>query len=121
MRASLRLLSLLLLTASLCAQAKPTCVSIERARDFIGQKACVRGRVFHVRFTKGGTALLQFCEEHDCPFSVVVFNRDLEKVGNIQMFEGKTLEVSGTVKDYRGTPEIVVKKRSQFSGDALRP
>ncbi len=115
------ILALILLSTSLFAQDKPACVSIDKAKDLIGQQACVRGKVFHVRFTRGGTALLQFCEQRECPFSAVVFNRDLEKVGNVQMFEGKVLEVTGTVKEYNGTPEIVVKKRTQFSGDALRP
>ena len=51
----------------------------------------------------------------------MVFARDMEKAGNLQMFEGRELEVTGRVKDFHGTAEIVVKKRSQFTGEALSP
>jgi DNA/RNA endonuclease YhcR with UshA esterase domain len=101
---------------------KPTCVSIEKARDFVGQEVCVVGKVYRVGFSNSGTALITFCEEYrNCPFSSVVFSRDVEKVGNLQMFEGRELEVTGRVRDFHGEAEIVVKSRKQFSGEALSP
>jgi len=101
---------------------KPACISIDKAKDFVGREVCVSGRVYHVGFTDSGTAMLGFCEERKgCLFSVVVFERDLEAVGNVQMFEGRMLEVTGKVRDYKGTAEIVVKRRSQFSGEAVSP
>ncbi len=115
------LFAALILLGSARAEDPPACLPISQAKDHIGEQACIRGKVHRVRFTRGGTALLQFCEERECPFSIVVFSRDLEKVGNLQMFEGRVLEVTGTVRDYKGTPEIVVKKRSQFSGEAITP
>jgi DNA/RNA endonuclease YhcR with UshA esterase domain len=101
--------------------SKPTCVSIERAKEFSGKEACVVGKIYRVGFTDSGTAIIRFCEERDCPFTVVVFERDIEKVGNLQMFEGRELEVTGKIREYKGATEIVVRRRDQFSGDALSP
>jgi DNA/RNA endonuclease YhcR with UshA esterase domain len=99
---------------------KPACVSIDKAKDFVGQEVCVVGEVHRVGFTDSGTALITFCDDYKkCAFSVVVFSRDVDKVGNLQMFEGRELEVTGKVREYQGTAEIVVKKRSQFSGEAV--
>lgn len=101
---------------------KPRCVSIEKAKDLVGQDACIVGMVHRVGFSDSGTAFITFCEDYkNCPFTAVVFARDMEKAGNLQMFEGRELEVTGRVKDFHGTAEIVVKKRSQFSGEALSP
>jgi DNA/RNA endonuclease YhcR with UshA esterase domain len=101
---------------------KPSCVAIEKAREFVGQEVCVIGKVYRVGFSNSGTALITFCEEYrNCPFSAVVFSRDVEKVGNLQMFEGRELEVTGRVRDFHGEAEIVVKTRKQFSGEALSP
>jgi DNA/RNA endonuclease YhcR with UshA esterase domain len=100
---------------------KSGCVAIERAKDFSGKEICVVGKVYRVGFTDGGTAILRFCEDRECPFTAVVFERDLEKVGNVQMFEGRVLEVTGKIREYKGATEIVVRRRDQFSGDALSP
>jgi len=101
---------------------KPACVSIQKARDFIGQDVCVVGQVHRVGFSDSGTAFITFCEDYkNCPFTAVVFARDMDKAGNLQMFEGRELEVTGRVKDFHGTAEIVVKKRLQFSGEAVSP
>ena len=123
--AALLLLSLTGITSAQTPKSdepKPACISIEKAKEYLGREVCVTGRVYRVGFSDAGTAMLSFCEERkDCPFSVVVFERDLEAVGNVQMFEGRVVEVTGKVRDYKGTTEIVVKRRSQFSGDALSP
>jgi DNA/RNA endonuclease YhcR with UshA esterase domain len=104
------------------AAEKPSCVSIEKAKDFIGQDVCVVGQVHRIGFSDSGTAFITFCEDYkNCPFTAVVFARDMDKAGNLQMFEGRELEVTGRVKDFHGTAEIVVKKRSQFSGEAISP
>jgi DNA/RNA endonuclease YhcR with UshA esterase domain len=109
-------------SAGSVAQSTARCVPIEKAKNFIGQEVCVVGTVHRVGFSDSGTAFITFCEDYkNCSFSAVVFERDMDKVGSLQMFEGRELEVTGRVKDFHGTAEIVVKKRSQFSGDALSP
>ena len=101
---------------------KPACISIEKAKDFVGQEVCVIGEVHRVGFTDSGTAFITFCEDYKkCPFTAVVFARDVDKVGNLQMFEGRELEVTGKIRDYQGAAEMVIKKRSQFGGEAISP
>lgn len=113
---------LLLCSAWTLGAEKPSCVSIEKAKDLVGQEACVVGKVHRIGFSDTGTALLTFCEDYkNCPFSAVVFSRDIDKVGNLRMFEGRELEVTGRVREYHGTAEIVVKSRKQFSGEAMSP
>ena len=98
------------------------CVSVQKAKDLVGQEACIVGKVQRVGFSDTGTAFITFCEDYkNCPFTAVVFGRDMDKVGNLQMFEGRELEVTGRVRDFHGTAEIVVKKRTQFSGEAVSP
>jgi DNA/RNA endonuclease YhcR with UshA esterase domain len=102
--------------------SKLACISIEKAKDFIGQEVCVVGTVHRIGFSDTGTAFITFCEDYkNCPFTAVVFARDMDKAGNLQMFEGRDLEVTGRVRDFHGTAEIVVKKRAQFSGEAISP
>ena len=108
--------------AQLSGNDQPKCVSIAKAKDLIGQNACIVGTVQRVGYSDTGTAFITFCEDYkNCPFTAVVFSRDMDKVGNLQMFEGRELEVTGRIKDFHGAAEIVVKKRSQFSGEAVSP
>ena len=103
-------------------EQKPACISIDKAKDFVGQEVCVVGEVHHVGFTDSGTAFITFCEDYKkCPFTAVVFARDVDKVGNLQMFEGRELEVTGKIREYEGSAEMVIKKRSQFGGEAISP
>jgi DNA/RNA endonuclease YhcR with UshA esterase domain len=107
--------------SSFAAETSP-CIPIAKAKDFVGQEACVIGKVYRVGYSDTGTALLTFCEDYkNCPFSAVVFSRDVDKVGNLRMFEGRELEVTGRVREYHGTAEIVIKSRKQFSGEAMSP
>ncbi len=94
------------------------CVPFSKAADKIGEVACISGRVLKVTSTGSGTWFLNFCEDYrTCPFSVVVFSRDLRDVGDIRTLEGKEIQISGTVKSYKGQPEIVLRDRSQLRGE----
>ena len=76
------------------------------------------GKVLRVKNGRG-VHFLDFCEDQmACPFTVVVFSRDLRDVGDVRRLAGRTIEVHGALKMYDGRAEIILKRISQISGGA---
>lgn len=51
-----------------------------------------------------------------CPFTVVVFPRDLKDVGDVRQLAGPMIEIGGPVKLYNGRAKIALPRMSQLSG-----
>lgn len=94
------------------------CIGIEQAPDYIGKSVCVKGKILRVVETESGTStFLNFCEDYrKCPFTVVVFDRDLSLVGDVRALEGQEIEIFGKIKKWKGCPEIVLKDSRQLEG-----
>src|SRR5687768_8626357 len=77
---------------ALTALTQAACIPITKAKEHINDSVCVTGKVLKVAVSRrSGTHFLNFCEDYrDCPFSVVVFGRDLTSVGDVRWLEGKT-------------------------------
>src|ERR1700674_2104123 len=74
---------------------------------------CVSGTVLHVAEDTNGVTFLTFCQDHKtCPFTVVVFPDDLNKVGDIQQLERRMVEIKGTMQDPDGRAEIVLSSHA---------
>jgi len=100
------------------AETTDTCASFTDARKLIGKKQCVRGKVFRVEHSSEGASFLNFCEDfRACPFTVVVFAEDLHHVGDLNSLMGRTIEISGKVRDYDGQAEIVLQDAEQLGGE----
>jgi DNA/RNA endonuclease YhcR with UshA esterase domain len=109
---------LLSLLATLPASAE--CVLFSDAHQHIGRTQCVRGTIFNVKEGSKGVTFLDFCENFDtCPFTVVVFADDLKHVGDVRQLKGRTIEVNGTVQDYDGRAEIILRHPRQLGKDAI--
>lgn len=94
------------------------CVSFAEAGKHLGASQCVRGTVLHVEKGVKGATFLTFCQEPKvCPFTVVVFPSDLRKVGDVRRLEGRQVEIKGTIQDYDGRAEIILRRSRQL-GDA---
>lgn len=111
------------LLAVLLTSALPSfsedCLPITQARYHIGKEKCITGKVVKVTRVDSGTHFLNFCEDYRvCPFQVVVFRGDLKHVGDVRQLQGKVIEIHGTITDYDGRPEIILKQSSQLRGDA---
>jgi hypothetical protein len=107
--------------AFLAASASAACIPIEQAPDKIGSETCVQGTVVQVSQGKSGTWFLNFCEDYSkCPFTVVVFPRDLRKVGDVRQLQGKKVEIFGKIKSYKGQAEIILKDSRQLRGEAAK-
>jgi hypothetical protein len=98
------------------------CVPITAAKKYLNDSVCVTGKVVKVAVSqRSGTHFLNFCDDYrNCPFSVVVFARDLPRVGNVRWLEGKTIEIYGKVKEYKGQAEIVLSDMRQLRGAAAK-
>ena len=102
--------------ALLASLSQSECLSIEQTKDKTGARACVSGKVLKVVAGRGAH-FLDFCEDYTkCPFTVVVFDRDLRDVGDVRQLEGKTIEIHGNIVQYEGRSEIVLRDAAQLKG-----
>ncbi len=107
------------LLLALSFPALSDCHPFDSAGDHLGEVACIRGKVVTVVASPTGLHFLNFCEDHTkCPFTVVVFPRDLRDVGDVRALERKDIEVSGKIRSYRGQLEIILRDKSQLRGEA---
>ncbi len=115
---SMRVLVLLLLAANCFA----ACLPITEAPNKLGSTLCITGKVLSVQRSPSGSAwFLNFCEDYTtCPFSAVVFTKDLRDVGDVRMLAGRTIEIHGTLKQYKGKPEIIIRDARQLKGEAAK-
>jgi len=105
------------------------CVAFAEAGKRVGSSACVRGTVLHVEDGRNGTKILNFCKDKDkdknndqnkpCPFTVVVFPADLKKMGDVRQLEGQQVEIKGTIQDYDGRAEIILRRSQQLGQGAF--
>lgn len=90
-------------------------ISAQEARNHIGETAVVTGRVFGVHVTqKGGVFLNLGAAYPNQPFTAVCFQQAIPPA-DLQKLEGRTIKVSGKIKDYNGQAEIVLEKPGQIS------
>lgn len=121
--AATSLVAIVLTLSALCSARNnsPTnCVSFAEASQHVGATQCVRGTVLHVEDGRNGVKLLNFCQEAKaCPFTVVVFPADLKKMGDVHQLEGRQIEIKGTVQDYDGRAEIILRRSQQLGEGAF--
>jgi len=96
------------------------CVSFAEVSKHVGATQCVSGTVLHVEDGRNGTKFLNFCKDKTCPFTVVVFPADLKKMGDIHQLEGRQIEIKGTIQDYDGRAEMVLRHSQQLGESAFR-
>lgn len=93
------------------------CVAVAEARKHVGEVKCVTGIVVRVEQGARGVHFLDFCDDFRlCPFTVVVFPRDLKSVGDVRQLQGRMVEIHGQVKEYDGRTEIILEEYRQLSG-----
>src|SRR5271165_1121625 len=96
------------------------CVALAEASKLVGTTACVRGVVLHVEDARDGAKFLNFCEgAKACPFTVIVFRADVKKMGDIRQLEGRQIEIKGTIQDYDGRTEIILRRPQQLGEGAF--
>jgi hypothetical protein len=97
------------------------CISISEAKNHVGETRCITGKVVRVKSGDRGVHYLDFCEDYrTCPFTVVVFPRDLKSVGDIRQLQGREVEIHGPVKEYDGRAEVILQEARQLGGEGSR-
>lgn len=90
-------------------------INFREAPKHIGEHIVVSGPVDNVFISNKGTNFLNFCSNYKtCPFSAVIFNSDAYKFSNVRAYEGRTVEISGTITTYQGRAQIIIKDPSQI-------
>jgi len=114
---AIRLILLPLLVAATASASE--CVSFSEAHEHIGSTRCVSGKIFNIKEGTRGVTFLDFCENFDtCPFTVVVFSSDMKHVGDVRQLKGRSIEIKGTVQDYDGRAEIILRHPQQLGKNA---
>ncbi len=95
---------------------------MSEAPNKLGSTVCITAKVLSVTQSPSGAAwFINFCEDYtQCPFSAVVFARDLRDVGDVRMLAGRTIQVHGKLVLYKGVPEIVIHDARQLKGEAAK-
>jgi len=79
------------------------------AKAHVGEYATVVGKVSGVHVTgKGDTFVNLGAPYPDHDFTAVIFAADADKFGDLEPLEGQTVSVTGTIKEFKGKPEIIV-------------
>jgi hypothetical protein len=113
---------ILVMSGSISARKTPAapCLSFADASKHVGSDQCVSGTVLRVEQGGRGATFLTFCKDaKGCPFTVVVFPTDIRKMGDIRQLEGRQVEIKGTIQDYEGHAEIVLKRTQQLGESAF--
>jgi hypothetical protein len=98
-----------------------SCIPFDQARNHLDETQCVTGKVIRVQEGDRGVHYLDFCEDYRlCSFTVVVFQHDLQKIGDIRQLADKVVEIKGEIKEYDDRAEIVLESSKQLSGVLIR-
>jgi DNA/RNA endonuclease YhcR with UshA esterase domain len=91
-------------------------ISDSQAPQYIGKDVLVKGIVANVHVSKKGNIFLNFSRPYpNHTFAGVIFAADSHKFKNPRMYEGQVVIVKGTVQNYKGRPEIILKSPDQIS------
>jgi DNA/RNA endonuclease YhcR with UshA esterase domain len=115
-----RLLSpalLIVLTAAVVGQGQTQqrIIPDAAAAANVGQTLTVEGTVASVTTLRTGTTFLNFGARYpNQTFTAVIFRSAATRFPSPQQWEGKRVRVTGTVRPYRGKPEIILNDSSQL-------
>jgi DNA/RNA endonuclease YhcR with UshA esterase domain len=103
-------------TAAVPVLADARTIAPTEAKDHVGQSVTVEGRVSEVHHTASGNAIFIDIGGRypDNVFAAVIFQDDFDKFPDIDALEGKTVDVTGPIKRYKGKPEIILTDPAQI-------
>ncbi|HEY9167084.1 MAG TPA: nucleotide-binding protein [Candidatus Kryptonia bacterium] len=106
-------LGLFLITTTLANAQKK--YSAAEAGDHVGEYVTVVGKVYQLYESRKGTIFLDIGGKYpNNPFTGVIFAKDAGNFSNIQQYEGKLVEITGKIRTYQGTAEIILNDPDQI-------
>ena len=92
----------------------PIRLSASEANAHFDESAVVTGKVVQVTF-RPKVVFLNLDKLHpDTPFTAVIFAKDTNSFGDLKLLEGKNVEISGKIKEFKSSAEIVVESTNQL-------
>lgn len=86
-----------------------------QAGEHVGQRVVVEGTLVGVYASRSGNTFLNFGAAYpNEDFTAVIFAENSGSIRNVQVLEGKRVEVSGVVRLYRGKPEIILRSAGEL-------
>jgi DNA/RNA endonuclease YhcR with UshA esterase domain len=80
----------------------------------VGQTVTVEGAVSDVHTVGSGVTFIDMGGRYpDNAFTAVIFAADAGKFPNVSALNGKTVDITGPVQLYKGTPEILLNEAAQ--------
>ena len=89
-------------------------VAAADAANHIGETLTIEGLVSEVHVSPKATFIDLDGRYPNEEFTGVIFTGDAGAFSNVGSYEGKTVDITGTVQMYRGRPEIILKSPSQI-------
>jgi len=109
---------MILCALTLCSCSKKT-ISPAEAKSHIGEDTTVCGTVYQVQLSKSGTVFLNIGSDHpNQPFTAVCFNGTIP-YETLKKFESLPVCVTGTIRDYKGKPEITITSLGQITSQSV--
>jgi micrococcal nuclease len=97
------------------APAAPVRIGTLDAKKHLNETATVAGKVVQVTL-RPKVVFLNLDQPHpDSPFTAVIFTANTNSFGDLQSLEGKAVELTGQIKDFKGAPEMVLTNASQLT------
>lgn len=119
---SLFLVGIVLLTSAVGFANNPSppdCLTVAEAHKHVGKTYCVSGTVVRVEDGRNGVTFLDFCPDYrSCPFTVVVFAGDINRVGDLRQLQGRVITIKGRIEEYDDRAEIILRHPQQLGESA---
>jgi hypothetical protein len=94
--------------------ALPAKIGTADASKYYDETMTVTGRVVAVS-VRPTVALMDLDKPYpDAPFTLVVFEENFGRFGNLQNLKNQDVEVNGNITEYRGKPEIILESTNQI-------
>lgn len=112
----LKAVFLVIALTSTVAPALAETIAPEEAQKHVGQIVTVEGVVSQVHHATSGkvTFIDMGGGGPNNSFTAVIFAGDASKFPDVEAFEGKTIDVTGLIRLYRGKPEIILNDAGQI-------
>ena len=93
---------------------RPGVVMAGDAANHIGETITVEGVVSEVHVSPKATFIDLNGRYPNEEFTGVIWSEDTGAFSGVGGYEGKTVDITGTVQMYRGRPEIILRSQSQI-------
>jgi S1/P1 Nuclease len=101
-------------TNSASQTAIPTKIGAAEASKYYDETLIVTGVVAQVSVRPNITFIILNQEGPSSPFTAVIFPEYISTFGDVQKLKGRGVEISGSVTEYRGKPEIILESTNQL-------